>query len=60
MMFFRGIVAAAMVVIGIVLAVRLLSTGFHPEILTGLVLSAALIALGLHKLKLILRARGVA
>ena len=57
----RGALAAAMVVCGIVVLVRMLQSiaaGF--AILPGIVLAAALIALGVHRLALIWRVRRMA
>lgn len=56
----RSALAVAMIVCGAVILVRLLGFGFHFEILPGLVLAAAMIALGVHRISLVLRLRGSA
>lgn len=43
------------VILGIVIVVRLLAIGFHWESVSGLVLGAALIALGVYRLQLYAR-----
>ena len=60
MLMLRGVLAAAMVVVGSILIVRMLGQGLHFDILPGLVLGIAIAALGLHRFSLILRLRGVA
>lgn len=47
------------VVLGAVMLVRLLSIGFHWQTVSGVVLGLALIALGLYRLRLYARMRGV-
>ena len=44
-----------MVVIGTIILVRMLALGVRVEILPGVVLGGAMIALGVHRLSLILR-----
>jgi hypothetical protein len=59
MLLVRGVLAVATAACGVVILVRMLAmlhAGF--AILPGVVLAGALIALGLHRLSLILRARG--
>jgi hypothetical protein len=59
MLLLRGVLAVAMVALGVIILARMLESvraGF--AILPGVVLAAAMIALGLHRLALILRARG--
>ena len=56
----RAALAVAMVVCGGVVLVRVLAFGLRPEILPGVVLGAAMIALGVHRLALIARLRGAA
>jgi hypothetical protein len=54
----RGALAVAMIVCGVIILVRMLaslSAGF--AVVSGVVLAAALIALGVHRLSLIARAR---
>ncbi|MBV8529759.1 MAG: hypothetical protein JO104_00455 [Candidatus Eremiobacteraeota bacterium] len=58
MLLLRAVLAVAMVLCGIVILARMLqalSAGF--AILPGVVLAAAMIALGAHRIALILRAR---
>jgi hypothetical protein len=60
MLIVRGLLAVAMIVCGIVILARMLESlraGF--AILPGVVLAAAMIALGAHRLSLILRVRGM-
>jgi len=56
----RGILSLAILLCGLVIVARMLASvregGF--AILPGVVLGAAMIALGMHRLALILRARG--
>ncbi len=59
MLLVRGVLAAAMIVCGLVIIARMLESlraGF--AILPGVVLGAAMIALGVHRISLILRLRG--
>lgn len=61
MLVLRGILAVAMILCGLVILARMLLTiaaGF--AVLPGVVLAAAMIALGAHRISLILRARGPA
>jgi|GEM_PF-6912538 len=46
------------VILGCVILMRLLSSGFHWQAVSGLVLAAALIALGVHRIALYARVRG--
>lgn len=57
MLFFRGFLALAMVVVGAIVLVRVAAFGFRIETLPGLVLGAAMVALGVHRLTLIVRLR---
>ena len=57
MIAYRAALAAGMVVAGAVLIVRLFAFGLRFELLPGLVLGAALIWLGIHRLSLIARMR---
>jgi hypothetical protein len=50
--------ALAMIVCGGVILARVLPFGLHFEVLPGIVLGTAMIALGVHRLSLILRMRG--
>jgi hypothetical protein len=50
----RLILAALLVVVGATIVGRMLAFGLHPEILPGIVLGTAMIALGVHRLSLIL------
>lgn len=61
MLFFRALLAAAMVLCGIVILVRMaeaLPAGRF-AVLPGIVLGGAMIALGAHRLSLIARVRGL-
>ena len=49
---------ALYVVLGAIIVVRLLSAGLHSEAISGLILGAALIALGVYRLSMYVRARG--
>ncbi|HET6274356.1 MAG TPA: hypothetical protein VFE16_00290 [Candidatus Cybelea sp.] len=58
MLYVRGVLAVVMIALGLVILARMLvvaSAGF--AIVPGLVLGAAMIALGFHRLSLILRNR---
>ncbi|HZY96094.1 MAG TPA: hypothetical protein VFE35_03235 [Candidatus Cybelea sp.] len=61
MMLVRALLSVAIILCGVVILARMLQAlpagGF--AILPGVVLGAAMIALGAHRLSLILRARGV-
>lgn len=56
MIAYRGFLAAATAVVGVVVTVRTLAFGIRIETLPGIVLGAAMIALGVHRLSLVLRA----
>lgn len=57
----RAALAVAMIACGAVVLVRVLAFGLRPEILPGVVLGGAMIALGVHRIALILRViRGAA
>lgn len=61
MLFFRALLAVAMVLCGIVILVRMaeaLPAGRF-AVLPGIVLGGAMIALGAHRLSLIARVRGL-
>jgi hypothetical protein len=60
MLVLRGLLAAGMIGCGIVVMARMVES-FHAgiAILPGLVLGAAMIALGVHRLSLIARVRGI-
>jgi hypothetical protein len=53
----RTILAVALVICGAVVVVRVAALGLRAESLPGLVLGAAMIALGAHRLALIARVR---
>jgi len=53
MIAYRGLLSAAFVVVGAIVFVRVLAFGIRMETLPGLVLGAAMIMLGVHRLKLI-------
>lgn len=61
MLFVRGVLAGAMILLGIVILVRMLAVvpagGF--AVVPGVVLGVAMVALGVHRLKLIARVRGM-
>lgn len=61
MLFLRGLLAVAMILCGLVIVVRMLEslTAHSVAILPGVVLGAAMIALGVHRLSLIARVRNV-
>ena len=55
MIVFRSVLAAAMIVCGAVVLVRVLAFGLRIETLPGIVLGAAMIALGSHRIALVRR-----
>lgn len=57
MIAYRALLAGATAVLGAIVTVRMLAYGIRIETLPGIVLGAAMIALGVHRLALILRAR---
>lgn len=57
MLIVRTLLSIAIALVGAVLIVRMLSQGLHFAILPGIVLGFAMLALGLHRLSLILRMR---
>ena len=57
MIAYRAVLAAATAVLGAIVTVRMLAYGIRIETLPGIVLGAAMIALGVHRLSLILRSR---
>ncbi len=58
MLAIRTVLAVAMVLCGTAIVVRVAALGMRFESLPGIVLGAAMVALGAHRLSLILRARG--
>lgn len=59
MVAFRGLLSVAMILCGIVIVARMAqSIGAGFAVLPGIVLGGAMIALGAHRLALILRLRG--
>jgi hypothetical protein len=61
MLLFRTVLSVVMILCGVVILVRML-TAFpqgHFAILPGVVLGSAMIALGVHRLSLIARVRGM-
>lgn len=55
----RLILALLLVVVGITMTISMLvQIGLHREVIPGVVLGAAIVALGVHRTSLILRARG--
>lgn len=57
MIAYRAFLAGATAVLGAIVMVRMLAFGIRIETLPGIVLGAAMIALGVHRLSLIVRAR---
>lgn len=57
MIAYRTFLAGATAVLGAIVTVRMLAFGIRIETLPGIVLGGALIALGVHRLSLIVRAR---
>jgi MFS superfamily sulfate permease-like transporter len=57
MLVVRTLLAVAMIVLGAVVFARMLGFGPHFEILPGIVLGGAMIALGIHRLTLVGRVR---
>lgn len=57
MIAYRAFLAGSMVVLGFVVTVRTLGYGIRIETLPGIVLGVAMMALGVHRLSLIVRAR---
>lgn len=57
MIAYRAFLAGAMTVLGAIVALRMLAFGIRIETLPGIVLGAAMIGLGVHRLSLIVRAR---
>ncbi|HVA28529.1 MAG TPA: hypothetical protein VNF68_10135 [Candidatus Baltobacteraceae bacterium] len=60
MLYVRMLLSIAIAVVGAILIVRMFGQGLRFEILPGLVLGLAMVALGAHRLSLILRARNAA
>ena len=56
----RLILALLMVVVGVTLVIRMMMVGFELQVLPGVALGGAMIALGVHRASLILRMRGQA
>jgi hypothetical protein len=54
----RLILALLMVVVGATIVVRMMMVGFELQVLPGVALGGAMIALGIHRTSLILRMRG--
>ncbi|HEY5257096.1 MAG TPA: hypothetical protein VIJ12_01820 [Candidatus Baltobacteraceae bacterium] len=52
----RFVLAVLLIAMGIVVFVRVASVGLTPAILPGLILGAAIVALGVHRMSLIIRA----
>ena len=57
MLILRAVLAAAIALAGAVVIVRMLGLGLRFEILPGLVLGVAMLALGTHRFSLIMRIR---
>ncbi|HEY1976487.1 MAG TPA: hypothetical protein VGG89_08085 [Candidatus Baltobacteraceae bacterium] len=60
MIAYRAFLAGATALAGVVVAVRTLAFGVRIETLPGIVLGAAMVVLGVHRLSLIVRARKTA
>ena len=54
----RLILALLMVIVGATIVIRMMMVGFEWQVLPGVALGAAMIALGVHRTSLILRMRG--
>jgi hypothetical protein len=54
---YRGVLAVGMIVLGGIVLVRMLGFGVRLETLPGIVLGAAMLALGAHRISLIVRSR---
>ncbi|MBV8489661.1 MAG: hypothetical protein JO199_03950 [Candidatus Eremiobacteraeota bacterium] len=54
----RGVMAVIMIGLGATILFRLMAFGLRLETVSGMVLGAALVALGVHRLALIARLRG--
>jgi hypothetical protein len=57
MLLLRGALAIGMAVCGAIVCVRVAAFGLRLETMPGIVLGAAMVALGLHRLSLIARVR---
>ena len=55
MLTFRTLLSVAMIAVGAIVVSRMLAAGVRLEIVPGIVLGGAMIALGIHRLSLILR-----
>jgi hypothetical protein len=51
----RIVLASLLVVVGCSIIVRMLGLGLHPEIFPGVLLGAAMVALGVHRIALVRR-----
>ncbi len=58
MLIVRASIAVGFVVLGATILVRILAFGIRAETIAGLVLGIAMVALGVHRISLILRLRG--
>ena len=54
---YRAVLAFGMIACGVVVVVRVLGYGLRIETLPGIVLGAAMVALGVHRMSLIARSR---
>ncbi|HVS46967.1 MAG TPA: hypothetical protein VMS32_09900 [Verrucomicrobiae bacterium] len=52
----RFVLAVLLIGMGMVVLARVVSLGIHPEIFPGVILGAAILALGVHRMSLVLRA----
>ena len=54
-MIVRLVLATLLVVVGAIITIRMFTFGLQPAILPGVALGVAMVALGIHRLRLILR-----
>ncbi|HTU81420.1 MAG TPA: hypothetical protein VMF61_04775 [Candidatus Acidoferrales bacterium] len=59
MLLVRVALAAIMIVLGATILIRMLAFGLRAETISGIVLGAAMVALGVHRIATIARLRGV-
>jgi hypothetical protein len=58
-MIVRLVLATLLVVVGAIITIRMLAFGLQPAILPGVALGVAMVFLGIHRLRLILRVMSV-
>jgi hypothetical protein len=54
-MILRLVLATLLIVVGVTITARMLAFGLQPAILPGVALGAAMVFLGIHRVRLILR-----